>query len=148
MSTDDEMSSADQWLAANLKAARERSGLSQEAVAQRMREAGFRFHYQTVGRIEAGSQLARVGEAKALAAIFGLSVDSLTEPPATRREAWQLTGLTRQLPGLRDEAETAARRYHEARNRLTSRVKKARSGAGAADLAAEIDAAEKALEES
>jgi ribosome-binding protein aMBF1 (putative translation factor) len=41
MADEPELDPTDRWFAANLKVAREQAGLSQEAVAQRMRERGF-----------------------------------------------------------------------------------------------------------
>jgi hypothetical protein len=141
------LSAADRWFAINLRKAREDSDVSQRWVADRMRKAGFRFFPQTVGRIEGAEQPARLGEARALAAIFGMSAEAMSEPPAVNREAWVLIGATGRIATTRAEAHDAARRYAEARERLADLVERARAGEHADRLAGEITKAERALKE-
>lgn len=70
----------DDWLAANVRESRARLGLSQGEVARRMADLGWPWYQQTVRRIEEGSRRAGAGEAKALARIFGTTVDRLMMP--------------------------------------------------------------------
>jgi transcriptional regulator with XRE-family HTH domain len=68
---------ADERFGTNLRAIRERAGISQSGLADAMNERGHTWHQQTVGRIEAGRQSARIGEAEDIAAILKTSVDRL-----------------------------------------------------------------------
>jgi hypothetical protein len=69
-------------LAANFRAARARSGLGQEAVADRMRRLGFgAWRYQTVGVIESGKRGLRPEEIMALAWVLETSIFTLLKPP-------------------------------------------------------------------
>jgi len=69
---------ADERFGANLRALREREGMSQSAVAAEMTERGHTWHQQTVGRVEGGRQSVRLAEAEDLAAILHTSIDRLT----------------------------------------------------------------------
>ena len=71
---------ADEQFAANVREERERKGLSQADVADRMRERGWSWHPQTVQKIEAGHRKVSVGEGEALGRIFGTTIDRLTWP--------------------------------------------------------------------
>ena len=68
---------ADERFGTNLRALRERAGISQSALADAMNERGHTWHQQTVGRIEAGRQSARIGEAEDIAVILKTTVDRL-----------------------------------------------------------------------
>lgn len=81
---DSENQSADEAFAVNLRQAREDAGLSQEAVAQEMRERGFRFHQTTVNKIETGERKVPVGEATELAAVLGIPLDTMLQSSDTR----------------------------------------------------------------
>ncbi len=73
---DDEARFAD-----NLRRQREARGWSQGDLARRMQEAGWgNFHQTTVSRIEKGERPIRLGEAKALAEVFRLSLEVLLRP--------------------------------------------------------------------
>ncbi len=146
---DERLDATDRWFAANLKAARERAGLSQEAVAQRMREAGFpRFRQQTIARIETGERAVRVGEGLVLARACRSDIGELARPPEAMREATALRGATARLRKLRDETAAAAHTEAEARARLTALVARLRDEGKAEGLAEVIAGAEAALKES
>ncbi|MDO8338441.1 MAG: helix-turn-helix transcriptional regulator [Microcella sp.] len=70
-------SAADQRFAAEVKKVRERRSMSQELVAELMRERGFRFHQATIYKIENGSRRVTVGEAEALSQVLGASLSFL-----------------------------------------------------------------------
>jgi|SRR5579859_3007821 len=146
MDEDTELDPTDRWFAANLKAAREQAGVSQEQVARRMREHGFPgFRQQTMGRIEAGERAVRVGEALALARAVESLIEDLTRPPGLARDALVLRGATGHLLELRDEAAKAARLEAGARARLGALVARLRGEGKAEALAGEIGRAERAL---
>ena len=84
---DTRIEGANRHLASNLRALRERKGISQPALAEAMTERGFQWHQQTVGRIEAGQQRPKWDEAVALSAILGVPLDRFTWPPAEANAA-------------------------------------------------------------
>ena len=71
---------ADEQFAVNIRETRERKGMSQSALADEMRERGWSWHPQTVQKVEGGQRHVRVGEAEALARIFGTTMERLTWP--------------------------------------------------------------------
>ena len=70
----------DERFATNIREERQRQKLSQGELARRMAQLGFPYYQQTIRRIEEGRRKVSVGEAEALARIFGTSVDRLTWP--------------------------------------------------------------------
>ncbi len=144
---DERLDVIDKWFAVNLRAARERAGLSQEDLAQRMREAGFKFHQQTIGRIEAKERSVRVGEALAFARIVKTNLDALARPPETTRQAMVLKGATGRLWKLRDDLRGTQREIAGAVERLEALVARLKGSDMADVLAEEIRAAERALKE-
>jgi transcriptional regulator with XRE-family HTH domain len=69
-------------LARNFRAARAASGLSQEAVAARMRALGFTsWRYQTVGVAESGDRALKAEEVPALAEVLETTIFTLMKPP-------------------------------------------------------------------
>lgn len=71
---------AEQRFAANLRALRERRGISQARLAQEMLAQDWPWRQQTVARVENGQRMIRFGEAIALASILGVSLDRFTRP--------------------------------------------------------------------
>ena len=65
---------------------RERADLSQSALADTMTDRGHGWHQQTVGRVEAGRQSVRFGEAVDLAEILHTSLDYFTWGSAEANE--------------------------------------------------------------
>lgn len=79
----------DEWVAWNVRLHRENRSWSQADLAQKMAAAGWKYHPQTVHRVESGQRKVTIGEAEALARIFGTTVDSLTWPDmVTHTSAW------------------------------------------------------------
>jgi transcriptional regulator with XRE-family HTH domain len=70
-----------QILAANVRAARARSGLTQQSLAKRMRQLGTRWHFQTVGAVERGERPVSAYELPALAMALGTTSEVLMLPP-------------------------------------------------------------------
>jgi FtsZ-interacting cell division protein YlmF/DNA-binding XRE family transcriptional regulator len=103
MGDDDEQSAVqdeapeltEQRFAANLRAAREASGVSQERLADEMAARGWPWRQQTVTRVENGRRMVRLGEAKAVAEILDMSLDQLTWPTPDARIIERLTEWTR-----------------------------------------------------
>jgi transcriptional regulator with XRE-family HTH domain len=79
---------ADEQFAVNIRETRERRGMSQGGLAEEMRKRGWEAWYpQTVQKVEAGHRHVRVGEAEALARIFGTTMERLTWPGTTASAA-------------------------------------------------------------
>ena len=136
---------ANRHLADNLRALRERKGISQPALAEAMKERGIAWHQQTVGRIEAGQQRVKWDEAVALSAILGVPLDRFTWPPAEanaadalymaaerlRRQATDLTNAVGALlsatrladRAVKDTAEYVSPRVDDAREILADALK-------------------------
>ncbi len=94
--------------AENLRHQREARGWSQGDLARRMQEAGWRnFHQTTISRIEKQERPIRLGEAKALAELFHVSLELLLRPSREAVLARQLAEFTRdvnrQHGGIADE---------------------------------------------
>lgn len=62
----------------NVRLHRGTRGWSQEQLAQRLTAAGYPFRQQTVLKVENGQRPLRLGEAIALSALFGVSIDVLS----------------------------------------------------------------------
>jgi transcriptional regulator with XRE-family HTH domain len=71
----------------NLRAMRERKGMSQADLTQAMTERGHRWHQQTVAETESGKRPLRLGETVDLAAILGTVVAAFTWEPAEINES-------------------------------------------------------------
>lgn len=82
--------------AANLRAVREASGMSQGRLADEMADRGWPWRQQTVTRVETGRRMVRLGEAKAVAEILGTSLDDLTQPTGEMRVVELLSEWTHQ----------------------------------------------------
>ena len=65
-------------LAANIRAARSRAGMSQKSLAARMRELGFGWQYQTLGKVENDSRPLLAAELLGLALALGVTLPYLT----------------------------------------------------------------------
>jgi transcriptional regulator with XRE-family HTH domain len=79
----------DELVAWNIRQRRQELGLSQAELAEKMAALGWKYHPQTVHRIESGQRKVTIGEAGALARIFGVTVDALTWPDTvTHTAAW------------------------------------------------------------
>jgi transcriptional regulator with XRE-family HTH domain len=79
----------DEWVAWNIRIRRENLGWSQADLAKAMAALGWKYHPQTVHRIESGQRKVTIGEAEALARIFSVTVDALTWPDMmTHTAAW------------------------------------------------------------
>jgi transcriptional regulator with XRE-family HTH domain len=77
----------DETFGANLRAMRERKGLSQAALARTMTERGKPWHQQTVAETEAGTRPLRAAEVKTLSQILGSPVAAFYWDPAEVSES-------------------------------------------------------------
>jgi transcriptional regulator with XRE-family HTH domain len=114
----DALDSADERLAANLRALRERKGISQAELARRMSERGHGWQQSTVSRVQAGTQPVRVSEHESLAEILGVSMDRLLWAGPEANEAAYVG----------QAAEVLRRSWHETALAV-QRLRAARSGA-------------------
>lgn len=130
-----------QRFAANLRAARERTGLSQADLAAKMAAEGFPFHQQTVDRIEKGTRRVSIDEAPLLASAVDSTVDALFRPQGLALEAAVITAETRDARAAYSEAVRQARRFASITERLGRRIAKAEADGHAGALASELAAA-------
>jgi transcriptional regulator with XRE-family HTH domain len=132
---------AEQYLPENLRALRERKGISQAALAKAMKDRGWPWHQTTVVRIESGAQSLGFGETVDLAQLLGVTPDRLTwaGPEAAEsglvstaagrlRVAWRETAEA--AARLADARDSAARRITEASKSRFPRVRDAARGLG------------------
>jgi transcriptional regulator with XRE-family HTH domain len=91
-----------------LRYLREQAGLTQQQLADVMREAGSRMHRSTIGKIEAGERVVSVGEAAQFAAVLGIDLTQLISVGHGRLVTAQL-----KVRSLEHQAEEYGRRLHE-----------------------------------
>jgi len=130
----------------NLRAARERAGLSQPAVAGRMQESGFPYSQQAVTRIESGSRKVATEELIELARIYGVTLDELARPHELAREGWLLRDAARRVRDARDQMSLLARQHAAAVADLERLIAKAGDEGRGEALAFEIAIGRRALE--
>jgi len=131
--------------AENLRAARERAGMSQGALTQKMLELGYKFHQQIISKIEAGERKVDQEEAYALASLLGTTVEALRRPPDINIEAAALMDGAQHLARLRTQAAQVARQYGEQRALLEQLVEAIEAAGNTEQLAREIGVARRIL---
>lgn len=106
---------AGQYLPENLRALRERKGISQAVLAKAMKDRGWPWHQTTVTRVEGGRQPVEFGEVVDLAEILGVTPDRFTwsGPEAGEREL--AASASARLRGAWHEVALAAARLEDAR---------------------------------
>ena len=139
---------AEERFAGNLRTARDRAGLSQQAVAAQMREMGFgHIRQQTIAQIEGGTRSVRLGEALALSRITGTSIDTLVRPQGVAEGAWRLLDAARKVQEARHEVGDGVERLADARYDLRSVIATVVEAGHAQFLADELYAARRAVAE-
>lgn len=103
----DEKRTRDQEIGYNLT--RLRGDMSQQALADKMRAAGFDWAQATVWSVEKGKRPVRLAEAEALVDIFGVELSDLLNFAST----YVLSGAITQLVSLEVELEAIASRYEQ-----------------------------------
>jgi transcriptional regulator with XRE-family HTH domain len=95
MGTDGQGESPDEVFGANVRALRERLGLSQSEVARQMTERGHPWHQSTVYRVEVGEQPVSYWASRDLAAVLRTSAErfSWTGPEANETEFVNMAGV-------------------------------------------------------
>lgn len=97
-----------------LLVAREAAGLTQRALAQRMRDLGFSWHYTTVQRTEQATRPPRLDEAVVLAALLHIDLMALGTPLAgevsAARSAWVDAEMQRRCEQAEARAAAAEQR--------------------------------------
>ena len=135
----EDVSATDLALAENLRHARERAGLPQRVLAERMRDRGrTTFTQQTVTRIEGGQRAVRLAEAADWADITGTSLTALLQPPQLARESWLIRDAIRILLDTRSQIRDLRLRQSNARQQLERRVREAQDSGIAAALGDDI----------
>jgi transcriptional regulator with XRE-family HTH domain len=111
-------------IAANVRAARNRLGITQASCARRMRSLGFEWHQQTVGNVERGERRLNAEELLGLSVALEVTMDALLMPPFdgvyVELPGGQWIGLPAARPtppsdtGLWDGDESTLTRHQEA----------------------------------
>jgi len=135
------------WFAENLRAARERAGISQKALNRKMLGLGYKFHQQIISKIEAGERKVDQEEAYALAGLLGTTVEALRRPPDINIEAATLMDGAQHLARLRTQAAQVARQYGEQHALLEQLVEALEEAGTAQQIPREIAAARRILAE-
>jgi transcriptional regulator with XRE-family HTH domain len=119
-------SEIDRHVAANLRYLREKAGLSQGELAQRMSDHGFGFTQATVWKIESGQRPVKLSEAVALSHALQLSpwINLVAEPEVTRHQA-DLTAASRRVSAAHDVLKEAAKAYLQEQINLSYSVRAA-----------------------
>lgn len=147
MSEDTRRGATSRWFAENLRAAREHAGIAQDTLTEKMVEKGYKFHQQTISKIEARIRKVDQEEAYALADLLGTTVEALRRPPDIALKGTALTDGARQLGRLRLQAAQVARQYGEQRGLLEVLVEAVEAAGEAQQLAEEIGFARRVLAE-
>jgi transcriptional regulator with XRE-family HTH domain len=138
----------DRRVIANLRTARERAGLTQKELAEKMQASGWvTFHQQTVTRYEGGRRTLSVGEVQALADVLGTSILAVMRPEELARESWLIRDAIRVLLDTRDQIRALRLRQSNARLQLERRVQAARDAGTADRIADAIASAEHVLKQ-
>lgn len=105
-----------------VKSLRERAKMSQDQIAMKMREAGFKWSNRTVWQVETGSRPLRLVEAEKLVKVLDVpeaySVDALLETDTARGLHNSMGTLHRSLRGLADALTNAFSAYGGAEREL------------------------------
>jgi transcriptional regulator with XRE-family HTH domain len=137
---------AEQRFATNLRAARDRAGLSQRVLAAQMRQMGFRhMHQQTIAQIEAGTRSVRLGEADALASILRTNMTALMRPAGLAMREAELIAAIRALRAAITDATRQGNAFVSALGGLERCVARAEADEITADLADVMSGASAAL---
>jgi transcriptional regulator with XRE-family HTH domain len=91
-----------------LRYLREEAGLTQQQLADVMRDAGSKMHRSTIGKIEAAERVVSVGEAAQLAEVLGIDLTQMINVGQGRRVKAQL-----KVASLEHQADDYAKRLHE-----------------------------------
>jgi transcriptional regulator with XRE-family HTH domain len=113
----------DQNVATNLREFRERNGLSQEELAQRMSERGFGFSQATVWKIESGQRPVKISEAVALSDVLDLRWMDLTAEPDVSRHHAELAAANRSAHHAYAAIKEAATTYLRAQIDLSLTIR-------------------------
>jgi len=123
----------DAWLAANVRDARNRVGMSQGELGRRMKALGWPWSQQTVARTEDGARKVSAGEAAAVAGIFSTSVDRLLMPGRQASLLALLDAVTARALTAWEEAAEWGGELLAAQRQLAVTVKEAAASEFAAD---------------
>lgn len=119
---------------ASMVAMRAEKDLSQTALANMLRDAGYAFHQQTVAKIEVGERPVRLEEAYAIAAALGSDVDEMTRGPVYIEKGRALRTAHKEVMHAYEQAKEAARNLIEAMLDLEWEVAAARKSGEFSEL--------------
>lgn len=100
---------------ARVKLARERLGITQQQLSDRLRVLGLKVDTSAITRIEGGSRDPRLSEAQAIAHAFGIALLDLIPPPT---DELVIANRLRELSVTEADLGAAVERYEAARQAL------------------------------
>jgi len=95
-----------------------RGDMSQQAVADKMRDAGFAWSQATVWSVESGKRPLKLSEARQLSQLFRTSLASFFEPPVDVRKRNNMSQFNERCLRAYHDAVTAMTTFIEAREQL------------------------------
>lgn len=96
--------------------------MKQGQLAQRMTEAGYRWHQATVAKVETQERQVQLGEAHALAAILGVTLQDIVGDPTEAAAAAKLSALVSQLQSAKRNLAGAHAAWWSARAQLSNAI--------------------------
>ena len=116
---------ADAAFGRRLRYMREEAGLTQQQLADVMRERGLKMHRSTIGKIEAGERVVSIGEAAQFAETLGIDLRQLLNVGQSRRVQAQL-----KVASLEHRADEYTRQRDEAQILLDDTLAKLEDARG------------------
>lgn len=96
----------------SMKRMREERGWTQAELANRMTDSGWSGMYQmTIGRMEKGVRPIRIGEARGLAKVFGVTVGMMIAPSESSRPIEELKDTVLKLDALKSSLRSSMEDY-------------------------------------
>ncbi|MCU1439980.1 MAG: hypothetical protein JWP85_977 [Rhodoglobus sp.] len=122
---------ADRNLATNLRIARERMGISQSSLAEKMTDLGFKFHQTTINKIENNERKVSVSEAGALALLLDATVTMLMgdDPESPQWKSAAITQWGQSMLSVEKRLQNEARNYIQLQERMKQLLEEAREAA-------------------
>ncbi|GAA1078088.1 helix-turn-helix domain-containing protein [Tsukamurella spumae] len=113
----------EQRIAENIKAIREDLKMKQGQLAERMTAMGYKWHQATVAKVETNERQVQLGEAHALAAVFGVPLQDIVGATSEAMNAAKLSALVTRVRSAKMELATAHRVWWGLRAELAGAIR-------------------------
>ena len=128
----------DRWFAENLRRERDRIGMPQHLLAERLaRSLGRPYSQQTIAQIENGTRKVSIGEAQELARAVGSDAGTLARAPEQAEVVLRILRLARELREFHGQAQNFTHLFLADREGLRQALDDAAGTDGIADAVAE-----------